>query len=101
MREGAGTETLFKLAFYADRIVLLDSWHLQRSPCANSMTDIRSQEAGRILPGNDLTAPEPWLRRLGPALRLKDVGGKKDFLRDFITMDYEVDLNDPEESDDA
>ncbi|KAH7243910.1 hypothetical protein B0J15DRAFT_501335 [Fusarium solani] len=50
---------------------------------------------------NDFTAPNPWLRRLGSALHLKDFSGKKDFLRDLITMEYEVDPNDPDESDDA
>jgi hypothetical protein len=30
MREGAGTDALFKLAFYADRIILLDIVSLRR-----------------------------------------------------------------------
>ncbi|KAH7243966.1 hypothetical protein B0J15DRAFT_552827 [Fusarium solani] len=63
--------------------------------------DVRSQEAGRIDAENDFTAPNPWLRRLGSALHLKDFSGKKDFLRDWISMEYEVDPNDPDESDDA
>ena len=63
--------------------------------------DVRSQEAGRIDAENGFTAPNPWLRRLGSALHLKDFSGKKAFLRDLISMEYEVDPNDPDESDDA
>lgn len=63
--------------------------------------DVRSQEAGRIDAENDFTAPNPWLRRLGSSLHLKDFSGKKDFLKDLISMEYEVDPNDPDESDDA
>ena len=63
--------------------------------------DVRSQEAGRIDAENDFTAPNPWLRRLGSALHLKDFSWKKDFLRNLISMEYEVDPNDPDESDDA
>ncbi|KAH7248487.1 hypothetical protein B0J15DRAFT_551378 [Fusarium solani] len=55
--------------------------------------DVRSQEARRIDAENDFTAPNPWLRRLGSALHLKDFSGKKDFLRDLISMEYEVDPN--------
>lgn len=65
---------------------------------------IRSQEAGRIDPEDDTIAPNPWLRRLGSALHLKEFSGKKEFLRDLISMEYEVDPNDPNdpnESDDA
>ncbi|KAH7248169.1 hypothetical protein B0J15DRAFT_498060 [Fusarium solani] len=63
--------------------------------------DVRSQEAGRIDAENDFTAPNPWLRRLSSALHLKDFSGKKGFLRDLISMEYEVGPNDPGESDDA
>jgi hypothetical protein len=55
---------------------------------------VRSQEAGRINAENDFTAPNPWLRRLGSALHLKGFSGKKAFLRDLISMEYEVDPND-------
>ncbi|KAH7247621.1 uncharacterized protein BKA55DRAFT_739568 [Fusarium redolens] len=48
--------------------------------------DIRRREAGRIDIEDDFTAPNP---------------GKKDFLRDLIAMEYEVDPNDPDKSDDA
>ena len=63
--------------------------------------DIRSREAERIDAENDVTAPNPWLRRLGSALHLKDFSGKKDFLRDLIAMEYETDPDDPVRSDDA
>jgi hypothetical protein len=65
------------------------------------MIDIRSREAGRIDAGNDFTAPDPWLRRLSSSLHLKDFGRNKDFPRDLIALKYEVDPNDPDESDDA
>ncbi|KAG6978868.1 hypothetical protein FocnCong_v010997 [Fusarium oxysporum f. sp. conglutinans] len=65
------------------------------------MTDIRSVEAGRIDTGNDFTAPDPWFCRLGSALHLKDIDGKKDFLRDLIALKYKVDPNNPDDSDDA
>ncbi|KAH7165117.1 hypothetical protein DER46DRAFT_576426 [Fusarium sp. MPI-SDFR-AT-0072] len=65
------------------------------------MTDILTREAGHIDTGNDFTAPDPWLRRLGSARHLKDFGGNKDFLRDLIALKYEVDPDDPDESDDA
>ncbi|EXM12424.1 hypothetical protein FOTG_19075 [Fusarium oxysporum f. sp. vasinfectum 25433] len=65
------------------------------------MIDIRSREAGRIDAGNDFTAPDPWLHRLGSALHLKDFGGNNDFPRDLIALKYELDPNDPDESDDA
>ncbi|KAH7248448.1 hypothetical protein B0J15DRAFT_362517, partial [Fusarium solani] len=38
--------------------------------------NVRSQEAGRIDAENDFTAPNPWLRRLGSALHLKDFSEK-------------------------
>ncbi|KAH7459138.1 hypothetical protein FOMA001_g20251 [Fusarium oxysporum f. sp. matthiolae] len=57
--------------------------------------DIRSREAERIDEENDFTAPNPWLRRLGSAVHLKDFSGKKDFLRGLIAMEYEVDPDDP------
>jgi hypothetical protein len=41
--------------------------------------NVRSQEAGRIDAENDFTAPNPWLRRLGSALHLKDFSEKKNF----------------------
>uniref|UniRef100_A0A0C4BKZ6 Uncharacterized protein n=1 Tax=Fusarium oxysporum (strain Fo5176) TaxID=660025 RepID=A0A0C4BKZ6_FUSOF len=63
--------------------------------------DIRSREAERIDEENDFTAPNPWLRRLGSAVHLKDFSGKKDFLRGLIAMEYEVDPDDPDKSDDA
>ncbi|KAM5359125.1 hypothetical protein ACJA88_015209 [Fusarium oxysporum] len=63
--------------------------------------DIRSREAERIDEENDFTAPNPWLRRLGSAVHLKDFSGKKDFLRGLIAMEYEVDPGDPDKSDDA
>ncbi|SPJ82463.1 uncharacterized protein FTOL_09868 [Fusarium torulosum] len=63
--------------------------------------DIRSREAERIDEENDFTAPNPWLRRLGSAVHLKDFSGKKDFLRGLIVMEYEVDPDDPDKSDDA
>ncbi|KAF4446763.1 hypothetical protein F53441_9623 [Fusarium austroafricanum] len=63
--------------------------------------DVRSREAERIDEENDFTAPNPWLRRLGSALHLKDFSGKKDFLRGLIAMEYEVDPDDPDKSDDA
>ncbi|SPJ74764.1 uncharacterized protein FTOL_04495 [Fusarium torulosum] len=63
--------------------------------------DIRSREAERIDAENDVTVPNPWLRRLGSALHLKDFSGKKDFLRDLIAMEYETDPDDPVRSDDA
>ncbi|RKK77507.1 hypothetical protein BFJ71_g16731 [Fusarium oxysporum] len=63
--------------------------------------DIRSREAERIDEENDFTAPNPWLRRLGSAIHLKDFSGKKDLLRGLIVMEYEVDPDDPDKSDDA
>jgi hypothetical protein len=63
--------------------------------------DIRSREAERIDAENDVTASNPWLRRLGSALHLKDFSGKKDFLRDLIAMEYETDPDDPVRSDDT
>ncbi|KAJ9412814.1 hypothetical protein QL093DRAFT_2123479 [Fusarium oxysporum] len=63
--------------------------------------DIRSREAERIDEENDFTAPNPWLRRLGSAVHLKEFSGKKGFLRGLIAMEYEVDPDDPEKSDDA
>jgi hypothetical protein len=63
--------------------------------------DIRNREAERIDAENDFTAPNPWLRRLGSALHLKDFSGKKDFLRDLIAMEYETDPDDPVRSDDV
>ncbi|KAI7771980.1 hypothetical protein LZL87_011673 [Fusarium oxysporum] len=98
MREVTGTDALFKLAFYADRIVLLDIVS-PRSQVIDQ--NILTREAGHIDTGNDFTAPDPWLRRLGSALHLKDFGGNKDFLRDLIALKYEVDPDDPDESDDA
>jgi len=62
---------------------------------------IRGQEAGRIDVENDFTEPNLWLRQLGSALHLKEFTGKKDFLRDLISMEYEIDPNDPDKSDDA
>ncbi|KAM5527858.1 hypothetical protein FOXYSP1_19732 [Fusarium oxysporum f. sp. phaseoli] len=47
-------------------------------------------EAGRIDTGNDFTAPDPWFCRLGSALHLKDIDGKKDLLRDLIALKYEM-----------
>jgi len=32
---------------------------------------------------------------------LKDFGGRKDFLRDLIGLEYDVDPNNPDESDDG
>ncbi|RKK19457.1 hypothetical protein BFJ66_g15721 [Fusarium oxysporum f. sp. cepae] len=63
--------------------------------------DIRSREAERIDEENDFTVPNPWLRRLGSAVHLKDFSGKKDFLRGLIAMEYEVDPDNPDKSDDA
>ncbi|KAM5529772.1 hypothetical protein FOXYSP1_17616 [Fusarium oxysporum f. sp. phaseoli] len=71
MREGASLDALFKLAFYADLIVLLDSV----SP--------RSQVIGQSKEG------------------IKSLQWRKDFLRDLIGLGYEVDPNNPDESDDG
>ncbi|KAH7248185.1 hypothetical protein B0J15DRAFT_498118, partial [Fusarium solani] len=68
-----------------------------------NLDGLRSEDHGSQRKGNDndFTALNPWLRRLGSALHLEDFSGKKDFLRDLISMEYEVDPNDPDESDDA
>ncbi|RKK65949.1 hypothetical protein BFJ69_g15839 [Fusarium oxysporum] len=140
MREGASLDALFKLAFYADLIVLLDSvsprsqvigqskegikslqyviglvedaekialkaeippLRPHTASRANNRRDIRSREAGRIDARNSFPKPVPWLRRLGSALHLNEFGGRKDFLRDLIGLGYEVDPNNPDESDDG
>ncbi|KAJ9419257.1 hypothetical protein QL093DRAFT_2356525, partial [Fusarium oxysporum] len=44
----------------------------------------------RIDTGNDFTALDPWFCRLGSALHLKDIDGKKDLLRDMIALKYEI-----------
>ncbi|KAK1633201.1 hypothetical protein BDP81DRAFT_452314 [Colletotrichum phormii] len=67
----------------------------------NKGDDIRSREAERIDEEDDVNAPNPWLRRLGSALHLKAFSGRKDFLRDLIAMEYDVDPDDPDKSDDA
>ncbi|KAI8402706.1 hypothetical protein FOFC_18022, partial [Fusarium oxysporum] len=74
--------------------------HHQRSPRANSKTEI-SREAGRIDARNSFPMPVTWLRRLDSALRLKEFVGRKDFSRDLIGLEYEVDPNNPDESDDG
>ncbi|KAI8417382.1 hypothetical protein FOFC_03695 [Fusarium oxysporum] len=71
MREGAGIDALFKLACYADLIVLLDSV----SP--------RSQVIDQSREG------------------IKSLQYRKDFSRDLIGLEYEVDPNNPDESDDG
>ncbi|EWZ29385.1 hypothetical protein FOZG_17013 [Fusarium oxysporum Fo47] len=138
MREGVGTDALFKLAIYADRIVLLDIVSpksqaidqsrggikslqyviepvedaekialkaeippLPLSACQLHDREIRSREAGRIHARNNFPTTALWLRRLGSDLHLKDIGRKKDFLRDLIGLEYEVDPNNPDESDDG
>lgn len=65
------------------------------------MTEIRSREAGRIHVRNNFPTTVLWLHRLGSDLHLKDIGRKKDFLRDLIGLEYEVDPNNPDESDDG
>ncbi|KAK1613477.1 hypothetical protein BDP81DRAFT_515299, partial [Colletotrichum phormii] len=67
----------------------------------NKGDDIRSREAERIDKEDDVNAPNPWLRRLGSALHLKAFSRRKDFLRDLIAMEYDVDPDDPDKSDDA
>lgn len=57
---------------------------------------IRRQEAERIDEEDDVRAPNSWLRRLGSALHLRNFSGKKDFLQDLISMDYQVE---PDEAD--
>ncbi|KAI7767512.1 hypothetical protein LZL87_013757 [Fusarium oxysporum] len=70
-------------------------------PSTGGIRYIQSREAERIDEENDFTAPNPWLRRLGSAVHLKDFSGKKDFLRGLIAMEYEVDPDDPDKSNDA
>ncbi|EXM13725.1 hypothetical protein RAB80_014038 [Fusarium oxysporum f. sp. vasinfectum] len=140
MRDGASIDALFKLAFYADLIVLLDSvsprsqvidqsregikslqyvigivedaekialkaeippLRPHNASRANNRRDIRRREAGRIDARNSYPTPVPWLRRLGSALHLNEFGGRKDFLRDLIGLEYEVNPNNPDESDDG
>jgi hypothetical protein len=71
------------------------------SACQLHDREIRSREAGRIHARNSFPTTVPWLRRLGSDLHLKDIGRKKDFLRDLIGLEYEVDPNNPDESDDG
>ncbi|WKT53675.1 hypothetical protein QSH57_004259 [Fusarium oxysporum f. sp. vasinfectum] len=66
-----------------------------------AMTDEERSNMECIDEENDFTALNPWLRRLGSAVHLKDFSGKKDFLRGLIAMEYEVDPDDPDKSDDA
>ncbi|KAH7200713.1 hypothetical protein BKA60DRAFT_612610 [Fusarium oxysporum] len=73
----------------------------REKPIALIPVDIRSREAGRIDARNSFPKPVPWLRRLGSALHLNEFGGRKDFLRDLIGLGYEVDPNNPDESDDG
>ncbi|KAJ9419940.1 hypothetical protein QL093DRAFT_2639780 [Fusarium oxysporum] len=113
MREGTGTDALFKLAFYADRIVLLDIVSPRGqvidqippsalSACQLWDRDIRIREARRIDARNSqLSYARAWLRRIGSALHLKDFSGKKGFLRDLIGLEYEVNPNVLGEADDG
>ncbi|KNB19465.1 hypothetical protein FOXG_22575 [Fusarium oxysporum f. sp. lycopersici 4287] len=71
MREGAGTDVLFKLAFHAERIVLLD------------IVSPRSQVIDQSREG------------------IQGLWWERAFLRDLIALKYEVDPNNPDESDDA
>jgi hypothetical protein len=71
--------------------------HLDVGLCSKT----KFESAERIDEENDFAAPNPWLRRLGSAVHLKDFSGKKDFLRGLISMEYEVDPDDPHKSDDA
>ncbi|KAK2922544.1 hypothetical protein FoTM2_017397 [Fusarium oxysporum f. sp. vasinfectum] len=108
MREGASIDALFKLAFYADLIVLLDSEvHLTIEPpsalsaCYLYDRDIRSREAGRIDARNSFPTPVPWLRQLCSALHLNEFGRRKDSLRVLIGPEYEVNPKNLDESDDG
>ncbi|EXK79655.1 hypothetical protein FOQG_15790 [Fusarium oxysporum f. sp. raphani 54005] len=140
MREGAGIDALFKLASYADLIVLPDSVSSRSQVIdqsregikslqyviglvedaekialkaeipplrphtasrANNRRGILSRDAGRIDARNSFPTPVPWLRRLGSVLHLNEFGGRKDFLRDLIGLEYEVDPNNPDELDDG
>ena len=71
------------------------------SACQLYDRGILSRDAGRIDARNSFPTPVPWLRRLGSVLHLNEFGGRKDFLRDLIGLEYEVDPNNPDESDDG
>jgi RecQ family ATP-dependent DNA helicase len=62
---------------------------------------IREKETEQIQEPDDFTAPNPWLRRLGSAIHLKDFSGKKDFLRGLIAMEYQSDRDGPDDTDDS
>lgn len=61
---------------------------------------IRAKEAEQIQEPDDFASPNPWLRRLGSATHLKDFSGKKDFLRGLVAMEYQIDPDDPDSTDD-
>ncbi|SCO76857.1 uncharacterized protein FRV6_01069 [Fusarium oxysporum] len=120
MREGAGIDALFKLACYADLIVLLDSIS-PRSQVINQKKIALKAEIPPLSPHTasrannkrdesrsrtyrreeQLSYASQWLRRLDSALRLKEFVRRKDFSRDLVGLEYEVDPNNPDESDDA
>ncbi|KAJ0127365.1 hypothetical protein HZ326_29530 [Fusarium oxysporum f. sp. albedinis] len=59
--------------------------------------EARKKEMEVIEEMGDLAAPNAWLRRLGSTAHLTDFSDKKQFLRDLISLKYDLKVDDPKD----
>ncbi|KAJ4265143.1 hypothetical protein NW764_015753 [Fusarium oxysporum] len=59
--------------------------------------EARKKEMEVIEEMGDLAAPNAWLRRLGLTAHLTDFSDKKRFLRDLISLKYDLKVDDPKD----